>query len=254
MLAYRVRERNKTSQTRRKKRETKRIKKMKKKKKRERERSKKQATGRWCTCSEECDARRSERKGKAVRGGTDFNVLKRNGYLLLHGQNNTKKITDDAAAVKQLLHGQNNTKIKLLFHGQNQHEQEEEDAGIRPAGRGIREQTKRKKKREKRKKKKEERKKKKEKRRKKKEERKKKKEERRKKKEERKKKKEKRRRKKEERKKEERKKGRQQVITAVVVAFALPPLRSQRNKQSRNYHSLCSLDLLEGSGLYYYKK
>ena len=57
MLAYRVRERNKTSQTMGKKREH-------KKKTRENERRKqketKQTTGR---CTEECDARRSERKG-----------------------------------------------------------------------------------------------------------------------------------------------------------------------------------------------
>ena len=87
VLAYRVREHSKTSQI---------IKKSEKKgenenknenKKENKKRKQSKTNGR---CSEECDARRSERKGKAARGTPC--VLKRNRYLL-HGQNNTKKIT-----------------------------------------------------------------------------------------------------------------------------------------------------------------
>ena len=53
-------------------------------------------------CSEECDARRSERKGNAARG-TPY-VLTRNRYLL-HGHNNTKKIT---AVVRTKQHEEDN--------------------------------------------------------------------------------------------------------------------------------------------------
>ena len=85
MLAYRVRDHNKTSQT---------IKKEKKgAKKEEKKRKEKKKQGKTNDKrSEKCDARRSERTGKAaIARGTPY-VLKRNRYEL-HGQNNTKKIT-----------------------------------------------------------------------------------------------------------------------------------------------------------------
>ena len=70
-------------------------------------------------CSEECDARKSERKGKAaIAKGTPC-VLKRNRSLL-HGQNNTKKI---AAVARTKQHegnwfftDKNNAKRKRYRH------------------------------------------------------------------------------------------------------------------------------------------
>ena len=98
MLAYRVQEHNKTSQTIKKKRN-----KGKKKKKKKRIKVKQIKTS--DRCSEECDAKRSERKGKAaIARGTPY-VLKRNRYLL-HGQNNKK--------IAAVLRGKKHTKKRKI--------------------------------------------------------------------------------------------------------------------------------------------
>ena len=81
---------------------------MKKEEKKRREKIKQSKTN--DRCSEECDARISERKGKERKGkasrGTPY-VLKRNRYVL-HGQNNTKKIT----AVARTKHEEDNCCFK----------------------------------------------------------------------------------------------------------------------------------------------